>query len=130
MRRATDVAVVEAHDVKTPLGKPPAELLVPRDHLRAEAHDEQRGRIGGIPERLVAECDLPPHVAELLIHDLATLATRLTLGSLKCPSPTSRSCRSTRFAGWRWTPCRRPTPVIRAQRWPSRRSATRCSSVS
>ncbi len=48
-----------------------AEVLVPGDHLRAESHHEQRGRVGGVAEGLVAEGDAPADVAELLGHDLA-----------------------------------------------------------
>ena len=69
-----DVAVVEAHDVKARAGELAAEVLVPGDHLRAQAHDQQRGRVGRVAEGLVAEGDAPADVAELLGHDPRTLA--------------------------------------------------------
>ncbi len=54
-----------------------AEVLVPGDHLRAEAHHQQRGRMRRIAEGLVAEGDPPADVAELLGHDPAMLAAHV-----------------------------------------------------
>ncbi len=54
-RGAADVAIVEAHDVKAARGDLLAEAVVPQDHLRAEAHDEQHCRLGPVAERAVAK---------------------------------------------------------------------------
>ena len=72
-RRAPDVAVVVADDVEAAPGQLRAEVLVPAEHLRAQAHDEQQGGIGGIAEGLEAELDVAD-AAELLGH--ATEASR------------------------------------------------------
>jgi orotidine-5'-phosphate decarboxylase len=66
--RAADVAVVKAHHVQAARRKLCAEVLLPGDHLRAEAHDQQRRRIGRVAEGLVAEGDPLAHIAELLRH--------------------------------------------------------------
>ena len=65
---AADVAVVEADHVKATLREPLAEVLVPGDHLRRQAHDQQDRRVVRIPEGLVAEGHAPADVAELLGH--------------------------------------------------------------
>ena len=75
MGRAPDVAVVEAHHIQPARGELPAEVLLPGDHLRAQAHDQQRRRILRVAKRLVTEGDPPAHVAELLGHDPTTLAS-------------------------------------------------------
>ncbi len=69
-----DVAVVEAHDVKAARREIAAEIVLPGDHLRAEAHDQQRRLISRIAERLVTERDVVADVAEALIHDPRMLA--------------------------------------------------------
>jgi hypothetical protein len=56
-RGLADVAIVEADDVEAPCGQRGAEIVVPLDHVRAEAHDEEGGGIGRTSERLVAELD-------------------------------------------------------------------------
>jgi short subunit dehydrogenase-like uncharacterized protein len=53
--------------VEAPFRELAAEVGVPGDHLRAEAHDQQHGRVGGIAEGLVAELDVA-YAAELLVH--------------------------------------------------------------
>ena len=65
---AADVAVVEADDVEATLGELCAEVLVPGDHLRRQAHDQQDRGVVGVAEGLVAEGHAPPDVAELLGH--------------------------------------------------------------
>lgn len=44
-----------------------AEVLVPAEHLGAETHHQQHGRVGRITECLVTEVELPD-VRELLLH--------------------------------------------------------------
>ena len=56
--RAPDVAVVVADDVEAAAGEVGAEVLVPAEHLRAQAHDEQEGGVGGIAEGLEADLDV------------------------------------------------------------------------
>src|SRR6202047_3838100 len=60
-----------------------AEGLLPGHHLRAQSHDQQRRRIRRVPERLKAEGDAPPHVAELLRHGQRTLASLARIGSME-----------------------------------------------
>ncbi len=69
MGRAADVAIVEAHHEKTALGELLAEVLLPGDHLGAEAHDQQRRRIGGVAVGLVAEGDPAADIADELGHN-------------------------------------------------------------
>jgi hypothetical protein len=57
-RRAPDVAVVVADHEESPVRQLRTEVLVPRQHLRAEAHDHEHRRVGRIPERLVTDVDL------------------------------------------------------------------------
>ena len=45
MGRKPDVAVVETHDTKSHRYQHLAQRIGPYDHLHAEAHDEQYGRI-------------------------------------------------------------------------------------
>ena len=66
-RRAPDVAVVVADDVEAAAGEVGAEVLVPAEHLRAQAHDEQDGGVGGIAEGLEADLDVAD-AAEALGH--------------------------------------------------------------
>jgi hypothetical protein len=66
--RPAGVAVVEADDVKAAIGEAPAEVLVPPDHLDAEAHDQENRWVGRRAEGLVAEPDSPAHVCEFLVH--------------------------------------------------------------
>ena len=66
-RRAPDVAVVVADDVEAAPGEVRAEVLVPAEHLRPQAHDEQQGGVGGIAEGLEAELDVAD-AAEALGH--------------------------------------------------------------
>src|SRR5439155_19764779 len=51
------VAIVEAHDVKAAAGDLAAELVLPEDHLRAQAHDQQQRRMLRVAERLVLDAD-------------------------------------------------------------------------
>src|SRR5690349_17622872 len=133
-----DVAVVETNDEKAARGQLAAEVLMPGDHLRAEAHDQQHRRVSGVAESLVAEGDAPADVALLLGHDSSRLAMftavhpRLSgrsgpdgVGSKRWPPrarrapvpqpgpparrPRPAASRSTRSARSPWTPCRRPT---------------------
>ena len=66
-RRAPDVAVVVADDVEAAAGEVRAEVLVPAEHLRAQAHDEQHGGVGRVAEGLEADLDLAD-AAEALGH--------------------------------------------------------------
>ncbi len=54
---AADVAVVEADNVEAAHREPGAEIVVPQNHLRAEAHNEQQRRRLRVAERVVAEGD-------------------------------------------------------------------------
>ena len=65
VRRASRVAVVEAHDVEAAIGERLAKVLVPAEHLRAEAHDQQRWLRRRLAERLEAERDPSADIAEL-----------------------------------------------------------------
>ena len=66
--RPADVAVVEADHVEAAVGQRGAQVLVPAEHLRGEAHRQQhRGRLG-VAERLVAELDVVVDGAELFRH--------------------------------------------------------------
>ena len=58
VRRAADVAVVVADHEEAALGQLRAEVVVPGDHLRAEAHDQQHRRVARVPEGLVTDVDL------------------------------------------------------------------------
>ena len=69
MGRSPDVAVVEAHDVEAARRELAAEVLVPGDHLGAQAHDQQGGRVGVLAEGLIAEGYAPAYVTELFGHD-------------------------------------------------------------
>jgi hypothetical protein len=69
MRRAADVAVVEADDAKARVDELAAEVHVPRDHLRAEAHDQQQRRVRRVAERVVAEADPSADISELFVHE-------------------------------------------------------------
>ena len=73
-RRAPDVAVVVADDVEAAAREVGAEVLVPAEHLRAQAHDEQHGGIGGVAERLEADLDVAADAAEALGHAEVNLA--------------------------------------------------------
>ncbi len=66
--RAADVAVVEADDAEAALGQHPAELLVPGDHLRRQAHHQQQRLPVGVAHLLVAELD-PVGGRELLVTE-------------------------------------------------------------
>jgi hypothetical protein len=67
LRRSPDVAVVVADHAEAGRGELLAEPRAPPEHLCGEAHDEQHGRVGRIPERLVGELDVAdPH--DLLWH--------------------------------------------------------------
>ena len=57
MRGFADVAVVEADDAKAARGELAAEIVVPVDHLGAEAHDQQQRFRGRVAENLVADVD-------------------------------------------------------------------------
>ena len=61
VRRQPAVAVVEPDDVEATVDDALAELDVPVDHLAAEPHDEEHGRVGRVAEGLVAE----GHLAEV-----------------------------------------------------------------
>jgi hypothetical protein len=55
---APGVAVVEADHPEAAIGKQPAEVVLPLNHLISEADHEQKRRRGLRPEGLVAELDL------------------------------------------------------------------------
>ena len=55
--RVADVAVVEADDAEAALGQQRAELLVPGDHLRRQAHHQQQRLAVGVAHLLVGELD-------------------------------------------------------------------------
>ena len=55
--RLADVAIVEADDPKAARGERRAEIVLPDDHLRAEAHDQQQRRIARAAEGLVANLE-------------------------------------------------------------------------
>src|SRR5215471_15420399 len=57
MARLADVAIVEADHAKAARGELLAERVVPMDHLRAEAHDQQQGFGVTVAEDLVADVD-------------------------------------------------------------------------
>src|SRR5207237_8067816 len=76
MGGAPDVAVVKAHHVQAASRELAAEALLPRDHLRAEAHDQQGRRVRLLAEGLIAERHAPTHVPELPRHDPRTVAFR------------------------------------------------------
>ena len=61
VRGAPDVAIVEADDEEAARGELLAELLVPEQHLRRQAHDEQQRRGVRRAEGLVAELDAVAH---------------------------------------------------------------------
>ena len=52
-----DVAIVEADDAKSARRQLPAEIVVPKDHLGAEPHDQQHRLGAGVAEDLVANVD-------------------------------------------------------------------------
>ncbi|HWK25456.1 MAG TPA: acyl-ACP thioesterase domain-containing protein, partial [Solirubrobacter sp.] len=54
---------------------------MPRDHLRAEAHDQQQRRVGRVPERLVTDLQLAG-AAEGLGHHFRLVARTLWIESL------------------------------------------------
>jgi hypothetical protein len=56
--RAAGVAVVEANDVEATVGQLPAQPELPVDEVHAQAHNEEKRRIGGGPERLVGDLEL------------------------------------------------------------------------
>ena len=70
-RRAPDVAVVVADDEVAAPGQLLAEVLVPGEHLRAQAHDQQHRRVGRVAERLVTDLDVADG-AEGLHHESVT----------------------------------------------------------
>ncbi len=52
-----DIAVVEADDAEPACGQLAAEIVVPMDHLGAQAHDQQQ-RLGiGVAKNLVTDVD-------------------------------------------------------------------------
>ena len=55
--RAADVAVVEADDAEAALGQHRAELLVPGDHLRRQAHHQDQRLAVGVAHLLVGDLD-------------------------------------------------------------------------
>src|SRR6202040_2683223 len=63
-------------------------------HLRAEAHDQQRRRIRRRAEGLVAQGYPSTNVTELLIHDLATLAGRIGVGSIAMATSSETTTRA------------------------------------
>jgi hypothetical protein len=83
-RRASDVAVVEPHDEEAARGQPLAERVAPRDHLRAQAHDQDERRIRAVTERLVAQLQLADG-GELLAT--CQRAHRSELSQRPCSSP-------------------------------------------
>ena len=68
VRRAPDVAVVEADDEEAATGQLGTEVLVPGEHLRAQPHDQEQRRVAAVAEGVVAEADVAD-VGELLVHD-------------------------------------------------------------
>src|SRR5436309_843207 len=64
LSRFADVAIVEADDVESALRQSRAKPLIPQDHLRAKAHDEEEWPVVAITERVVAKFDA------VRLHDL------------------------------------------------------------
>ena len=52
-----DVAIVEADDAKSAAGELAAEIVLPKDHLAAEPHDQQHRLRFGVAEDLVTKVD-------------------------------------------------------------------------
>ncbi len=57
LRGQADVAVVVPHGEEALVSERPDQPLVPADHLGGEAHDQEKGPVAGVAERLVAELD-------------------------------------------------------------------------
>jgi hypothetical protein len=57
VRGFADVAVVKADDAKAARSELPAEIVIPMDHLGAEAHDQEQRFRGWIAENFVADVD-------------------------------------------------------------------------
>ena len=77
---AADVAIVEADNLQPAADERVAEVIGPRNHLRAAAHDEQHhGRIAR-PEALVRDVDpRRPDLPRDLLHVIG-LSPRVVVG--------------------------------------------------